>query len=216
MIKIFKKIVGIILFPFLEKKIALDCISGKSLNKLELFVLGQVNTKELVSPEIWASSAGNNYFSCQDHLMTEDDYEKDTIYRKPYMDKLVEFIKENDFTTIIEYGCGRGDNLGYIRKILSDVRLIGTDINRLALDSAIARWPDIEFIEEKITNAAEKISTSGSTLSLTCSVLMYLDNMTLRNFLRSFCGGGGYSDRRTIPRKLGKVIQPSFIWVRIS
>jgi len=75
----------------------------------------------------------------------ENPWEQTDRERNAYEKKLaLEFIKENGFKRIIEFGCGFGDYTAQLNKITDSA--IGVDISKTAISKARARHPEVEFI----------------------------------------------------------------------
>jgi SAM-dependent methyltransferase len=50
--------------------------------------------------------------------------------------------------TVLEYGCGIGRNIPFLREAFPQAVVIGTDISRASLEIARRDQPDVEFFEE--------------------------------------------------------------------
>lgn len=67
------------------------------------------------------------------------------LYFAEYKIKLVKRKVKHNVSTILEYGCGTGRNLGFLQENFPDAQIIATDISQSSLELASETNPKIEF-----------------------------------------------------------------------
>ena len=75
-------------------------------------------------------------------------FSKNDAYFARYKVELMKARLAQPAKRILEYGCGIGRNLPFIREAFPNAEIIGTDISRASLAIARRDQPDIEFIME--------------------------------------------------------------------
>lgn len=77
-----------------------------------------------------------------------DRYYAQSVTRAPYTDAVVFALKalaRAPEATVFEFGCGNAQNLGFLRSVFAQARLIGCDVSEQGLIKAQALYPDLEL-----------------------------------------------------------------------
>ncbi|SNB47011.1 trans-aconitate 2-methyltransferase [Geobacter sp. DSM 9736] len=90
-------------------------------------------------------------------------------------------LRDYNFDTIIDIGCGKGSFTHQLKK--KNNRVIGIDISETAIQTARERYPDVEFaavdlaVPSNFIEISEKIVGNAKIdLVLACEVLSYIEN----------------------------------------
>ena len=76
--------------------------------------------------------------------------EKDDTYRGPLLRQVAHTVNSNRIRKIIEFSCGRGDNIAYLQRKIPNVEFSGIDVNEVAIGVAKRRFESIHFQVGKI------------------------------------------------------------------
>ncbi|WP_270374584.1 class I SAM-dependent methyltransferase [Marinicauda sp. Alg238-R41] len=79
---------------------------------------------------------------------TWDGYYAGSFTHAPYTDAVVFAIKalsRNRAGMVYEFGCGNAQNLGFLRSLFPDARLIGSDVSEAGLAAARRRYEGLEL-----------------------------------------------------------------------
>ena len=77
-----------------------------------------------------------------------DRYYASSVTRVPYTDAVVFAMKvlaRAPEASLLEFGCGNAQNLGFLRSVFTQARLIGCDVSEQGLIKAQALYPDLEL-----------------------------------------------------------------------
>jgi SAM-dependent methyltransferase len=151
-----------ILFPQEKQTIYSAIFSPHGLNFWRRQALYFIVSNETDSSTHWAGKPGDVFLSAGRHVL--DDYENDTVYRRPMLDAFSVYVNEEEVT---ELGCGGGRNLEYLRRILN-VPLRGIDINPTVIQNNKSL--------SNITYECRNIGTDNirAEAVICCAFLMYL------------------------------------------
>jgi SAM-dependent methyltransferase len=75
-------------------------------------------------------------------------FSKDDAYFARYKVELMKSRLTQRVKTILEYGCGIGRNISFIREAFPYADVVGTDISQASLDIARQDHPEVSFITE--------------------------------------------------------------------
>jgi SAM-dependent methyltransferase len=92
----------------------------------------------------------DNYTENYNQLLREGTtfFSKDDAYFARYKVELMKSRLSRPVKRLLEYGCGIGRNIPFLKVAFPDAEVVGTDISRASLDMARQNQPEIEFFDE--------------------------------------------------------------------
>ena len=82
--------------------------------------------------------------------------QEDKIYSSSISRRSVcHFLEKLDLDSIVEWGCGLGTTSNFIKRNTNkEIKITGIDVSKTAIKKAKAKYKDIEFITDDISNIA--------------------------------------------------------------
>lgn len=75
-------------------------------------------------------------------------FSTDDAYFARYKAELMKSFLRRPVKRLLEYGCGIGRNIPFLREAFPEAEVVGTDISRASLDMARQSQPEIKFFDE--------------------------------------------------------------------
>lgn len=93
----------------------------------------------------------DNYTDDYNQLLKEKTgfFSKSDAYFASYKIELVKSRLSKPVSRILEFGCGIGRNIPFIREVFPNSYIVGSDISRASLDIARQSQPEVMFIAEE-------------------------------------------------------------------
>jgi len=193
-LKLVKDFLYILFFKLRRKVILKNDLSGKTLNRLDTVLLSVHNDKTNLmvkndisydSASIWQSESGDNFWKCDAHYMTANQYQSDKIYITPLLNEILNIVQKNNVESVVELGCGRGDNLVYLKRKFNGCNYLGLDANEEVIEIGKSMYGGISFECANIHQFFEQKKLSHSnTLIFFASVLMYFNEHNISELLK--------------------------------
>jgi SAM-dependent methyltransferase len=207
MSEFFKKIAKSILYTIFwerrKKFILRNCLSGKSLGKLDTVLLNYYNSLNLKKAATdhdydpsakWAGESGDSFWALKEHNFSLEMYVDDEVYRKPFLQAILAVQATRNIKRIIEFGCGPGNNLKWLKIRNPDCVYLGIDVNRGVIEGAKKNFEDILFIEGDVLKLIRSnLYLDSSSLIFCSAVLMYFNSYNIRALLEHVPLGGFFA-----------------------